>query len=219
MSLYLAESEIHRLAGRTEAAATAARTGVAWAWDAGMVGDEVQGLQAWVRVDPSAEAAARLAELADMTDSPLVRAIADHARAVTTSDADLLRDVSERFAAMAAWWFAAEAAAAAAVVLERRHQARPAAAAARLAENYGQRCETLRLPSADVLTGPGRLTNREREVATLAATGRPTKEIAERMHVSPRTVENHLHHAYIKLGVTDRSALAAALAPGPGTQD
>ncbi len=219
MSLYLAESEIHRLAGRTEAAATAARSGAAWARDAGMVGDEVQGLQAWVRVEPSAEAAARLAELADMTDSPLVRAIADHARAVTTSDADLLRDVSERFAAMSAWWFAAEAAAAAAVVLERRHQARPAAAAARLAENYGQQCETLRLPSADVLTGPGRLTNREREVATLAATGRSTKEIAERMHVSPRTVENHLHHAYVKLGVTDRSALASALAPGARTQN
>jgi DNA-binding NarL/FixJ family response regulator len=215
MSLYLAETEIHRAAGRTAAALEAAGKGVAWAREAGMIGDEVQGLQSLVRVQPSAAAVTRLAELENLTDSPMARAIADFAQAVMTSDANSLREVSERFAAMSAWWAAAEAELAAAVVLERRHESRAAAAAARQADDYAGRCETLRLPSTGVLTGPGRLTNREQEVATLAARGRSSKEIADGLHLSPRTVENHLHHAYIKLGVTDRAGLAEALAPGP----
>ena len=44
-----------------------------------------------------------------------------------------------------------------------------------------------------------------------AAAGRSSKDIAERMYLSPRTVENHLDRGYIKLGVTDRDGLAAAL--------
>jgi DNA-binding NarL/FixJ family response regulator len=50
-------------------------------------------------------------------------------------------------------------------------------------------------------------------VAILVVAGISTKDIAQRMYLSPRTIENHLHRAYIKLGVTDRATLAAALAP------
>jgi DNA-binding CsgD family transcriptional regulator len=38
------------------------------------------------------------------------------------------------------------------------------------------------------------------------------------MVVSPRTVENHLYRAYLKLGVTDRAALAKALGLAPRTE-
>lgn len=57
------------------------------------------------------------------------------------------------------------------------------------------------------------LTRREREIATLAATGARNSEIAEQLHVSVRTVETHLHRIYRKLGVEGRGELAGALGP------
>jgi len=57
----------------------------------------------------------------------------------------------------------------------------------------------------------GALTGREREVATLAARGLPTTEIAARLHVSRRTVESHLDRIYRKLGIDGRRRLAEAL--------
>ncbi|MCJ7439511.1 MAG: helix-turn-helix transcriptional regulator [Acidimicrobiia bacterium] len=55
------------------------------------------------------------------------------------------------------------------------------------------------------------LTRREREVAELAARGATSKEIAEKLFVSARTVENHLQRAYEKLGVRGRPELAEVL--------
>jgi DNA-binding CsgD family transcriptional regulator len=57
------------------------------------------------------------------------------------------------------------------------------------------------------------LTSREEEVARLAASGLANREIAERLVVSLRTVENHLHRAFAKLGVTTRGELADHVAP------
>jgi DNA-binding NarL/FixJ family response regulator len=48
---------------------------------------------------------------------------------------------------------------------------------------------------------------------TLAAGGLSNREIAERLVVSVRTIDNHLHSAYSKLGVTGREELPAILAP------
>ncbi|MGC4151981.1 MAG: LuxR C-terminal-related transcriptional regulator [Propionicimonas sp.] len=56
-----------------------------------------------------------------------------------------------------------------------------------------------------------RLTAREFEIACLAADGASNQTIAERLSLSVRTVENHLHRAYRKLGVDNRSELSTAL--------
>lgn len=48
------------------------------------------------------------------------------------------------------------------------------------------------------------LTEREREVLAHVAAGRRNKEIARRLCISEATVENHLHHAFGKLGVKNR---------------
>ena len=53
----------------------------------------------------------------------------------------------------------------------------------------------------------GALTPREREVAALARRGRTARQIAEELHLSPRTVESHLAHIYAKLGIAGRDAL------------
>jgi DNA-binding CsgD family transcriptional regulator len=55
------------------------------------------------------------------------------------------------------------------------------------------------------------LTPREREIALLAAAGASSRDIAERLIVSVRTVDNHLRNAYRKLGVTRRQDLSSAL--------
>ena len=55
------------------------------------------------------------------------------------------------------------------------------------------------------------LTPREHEVARLVASGLRNKEIAGRLGVGEGTVKIHLHHAYEKLGVDNRVALALHL--------
>jgi DNA-binding NarL/FixJ family response regulator len=55
------------------------------------------------------------------------------------------------------------------------------------------------------------LTEREREIVTLAARGLSNREIADRLAVSVRTVEGHLYRAGNKLGVSDRKELRPIL--------
>ncbi len=62
------------------------------------------------------------------------------------------------------------------------------------------------------------LTPQELQVALLTASGATTREAAERLFLSPRTVEVHLTRIYRKLGVRSRTELAARFAtdpPGP----
>ena len=63
---------------------------------------------------------------------------------------------------------------------------------------------------------PG-LTAREREVLGLLSQGRRTAEIAETLHLSPKTVSNNLTTIFAKLEVTDRtSAMLRARERGLG---
>ena len=52
------------------------------------------------------------------------------------------------------------------------------------------------------------LTAREHEIAALVAEGCTSAEIARRLFLSERTVENHIHHAFTKTGARSRTALA-----------
>ncbi|MFC6148088.1 MULTISPECIES: AAA family ATPase [Mumia] len=55
------------------------------------------------------------------------------------------------------------------------------------------------------------LTPQEIQVARLLGDGRTTREAAAALFLSPKTVEYHLRHVYIKLGISTRAELAARL--------
>ncbi|HEX8519153.1 MAG TPA: AAA family ATPase [Pseudonocardia sp.] len=70
--------------------------------------------------------------------------------------------------------------------------------------------------------GPARrtaagLTPQEHEIASLAASGLTNKQIAARLHLSPRTVSGHLYRIFPKLGVATRAALRDALSGADAT--
>jgi DNA-binding CsgD family transcriptional regulator/tetratricopeptide (TPR) repeat protein len=59
------------------------------------------------------------------------------------------------------------------------------------------------------------LSPREWEVARLLRDGRTNREIAAELVLSAKTVESHISHIFVKLGVSTRSAVAAAVAGVP----
>jgi DNA-binding CsgD family transcriptional regulator len=72
---------------------------------------------------------------------------------------------------------------------------------------YARRARTSRSRPS---TGWASLTPTELEVVGLAADGLTSPEIAARLFMSRNTVKTHLSHIYTKLGVTNRTELAAA---------
>jgi DNA-binding NarL/FixJ family response regulator len=52
---------------------------------------------------------------------------------------------------------------------------------------------------------PAGLTTREVEVLRLLARGMSNKQIAERLVVARKTVDNHVEHIYAKIGVSNRA--------------
>ena len=64
------------------------------------------------------------------------------------------------------------------------------------------------------LTGPASLSQAELVVVRLVGEGLTNREIAERLFVSHRTVDTHVSHAFSKLGVNGRVALAGLVAKG-----
>ncbi|MFE6933905.1 LuxR C-terminal-related transcriptional regulator [Streptomyces sp. NPDC057699] len=61
------------------------------------------------------------------------------------------------------------------------------------------------------------LSPREAEVAQLAVCGLTNREVAATLHLSPRTVEQHIARAMRKTGALSRRDLAHRLGGGPGT--
>ena len=59
---------------------------------------------------------------------------------------------------------------------------------------------------------PSELSERERQVAHLVASGLSNAETAARLYVSRKAVEFHLTNVYLKLGISSRRALASELA-------
>jgi len=65
-----------------------------------------------------------------------------------------------------------------------------------------------RRPSGRRPVHPGGLTAREVDVLRLAARGLTTREIADRLYISPKTADHHIQHIYGKIDVSTRAAAA-----------
>ena len=142
------------------------------------------------------QAAPRLAELAGQVEGNWVPALARHAAALASSDSVATEESGRALDALGASLLAAEAYTAAAAGYRSAGQARPASAAARRAAELIAACGDITTPALAAGHGAERLTKREREIAELAAAGVASREIAERLFLSIRTVDNHLQSAY-----------------------
>jgi DNA-binding CsgD family transcriptional regulator len=164
-----------------------------------------------VRLDDPDLVRERLATLAARCEGELTGTYAAHASAAATGDADGLAGVADRFERLGLILYAAEAAYAAGRAYQRTWQPRHATRLYARAAALAARCEGARTPGLVAGAGTRPLTRREREVATLAARGGSSREIALQLHLSTRTVDNHLQNAFHKLGVTRRADLEKAL--------
>ena len=110
--------------------------------------------------------------------------------------------------------------------LERRHRRRRAAAEAleRAAAIFAECGARLWQDRADaelerigwVRGAPNELTPSEQRIAGLAASGLSNRQVAERLLISPKTVEANLSRAYEKLGIHSRAELGRRfLDPAP----
>jgi DNA-binding NarL/FixJ family response regulator len=131
---------------------------------------------------------------------------------MAAGDGSALDAAAEAFEKTGALLLAAEAATAAATTWQRSGDGRKATFAERRAATLAAACEGARTPALAISPNAQfALTPRELEVASLAARGLSNKEIAARLFLSTRTVENKLHTTYEKLGIEGRGGLAAAL--------
>jgi len=62
--------------------------------------------------------------------------------------------------------------------------------------------------AAKRLQSPGGLSRREVDVLCLAARGLTTRQIADRLVISPKTADHHIQHIYTKIDVSTRAAAA-----------
>ncbi len=67
-------------------------------------------------------------------------------------------------------------------------------------------------PRRHRISGINSLTASERRIAEMAAQGHTSRQIAQALFVTTRTVDTHLNHTYTKLGINSRKQLPHALA-------
>jgi len=182
--------------------------------DTGRFAAEVACLQAAVQFGDHS-GGPRLRELESIVEGPRVGLVARFADALRDGNGAELTSLSDDFERMGDVIAAVDCAAHAALAHRRKGKRGSAlgssARAAALAEQCGASTPALRQASA-----PLPLTDREGEIVMLIGEGFSSREVAERLTLSVRTVESHIYRAMLKTGTTTRDELATLL-PRHGT--
>ena len=153
----------------------------------------------------------RTLQVAERVDGAWSTAIAAHAAAILTSDTVALEAAAEAFAVIGSSLVAAELWASASTARQAEGLQARANAAARRSLALAELSEGARTPALSGTVTLTPLTRRERETATLAASGATNAQIAHTLSISERTVESHLSSTFVKLGISGRNQLAEAL--------
>ncbi|WP_299404821.1 response regulator transcription factor [Acaryochloris sp. IP29b_bin.148] len=78
-----------------------------------------------------------------------------------------------------------------------------------LGPGLGQKlCQQLKAPVQPQLDTPKGITPREQDVLKLIATGASNREISKTLHITEKTVKNHVSSILSRVGVRDRTQLA-----------
>jgi len=194
-------------ARRSLAAATAA------AVEAGQFGLALQLAHQLARIGGAEEAVVLLGVIAPDSPGPLPAARHEHIEALAAHDPLALETVAGAFVDMGAELLAAECLTQAGRAFRRTREPRRATRLLRVAAELAGRCEGATTPGLRLANDELEpLSDRELEIATLAASGLSSAEIARRLVLSTRTVDNHLQRVYQKLGLSSRTELTSALA-------
>jgi len=197
-----------------------ARTHLEAAVELGRVTGDLLGatraLHGMARMGRARQVVDEMGALAPKVDDELSAARFSYTAAAADKDSQALAAAAARFEELGALLYAAEALGESAVHLRRDGSGRVAEATQQAAARLLPRCEGAVTPFVRAIGARARLTPAELDTALQAATGSTDKQIAEMMHLSVRTVENRLHRAYQKLGLSHRRDLAEALRDLPG---
>lgn len=195
-----------RSARRSQTALSAAETARA----NGQFAAEVLCLQAAAQFGDRSSAP-RLRELVTIVEGPRVGLAARFADALHVDDAAALAAVSDEFEQMGDLVAALDAAAHAAIAYRSQSLRGSAYGCAARAQALAEQCGGASTPALRRIVEPLPLTDREREIVMLIGGGLSSREVAERLTISVRTVEGHIYQAMKKTDAASRDELIAML--------
>ncbi|MFC7616240.1 LuxR C-terminal-related transcriptional regulator [Actinokineospora soli] len=198
----------------------------AWTWAADLAPVAVDAYLATDRADDAARVVEELAAGITGRDAPLATAALARCRGTLARErgeaADWFREAAAGYASLNTPYFAALATEQAAACVA---SSAPAEAVALLSgvvdafDDLGAVLDAARSRRALRNLGGGKsprrgrrcygknLSPREREVARMLVAGLTNKEVAERLFLSPRTIEQHVARLFRKLGINSRTQL------------
>ncbi|MFE6817816.1 LuxR C-terminal-related transcriptional regulator [Streptomyces sp. NPDC057675] len=180
--------------------------------EAGALGQLSEVVHLLTRFDRAKLADGYRADAITSLQGGLPRASVQLAQATAARNPEGVSQCAQFFESAGAPLYAAEAWAIAFRLHRQAGQPRLATAAARRCETAREGYDGANPPLLHLMGETELLSGREREIALLAAQRHTSQEIADRLVISVRTVDNHLYRIYRKLGVSSRQQLRLALA-------